>query len=37
MAQQVGEGGLGALDLGGEHGFLPDVGVDEKFRVRQDQ
>ena len=33
--QQVGERGLRALDLGGEHRLLADVGVEEKIGVWQ--
>ena len=33
--QQVREGGLRALDLGGEHCLLAHVGVEEERRVRQ--
>ena len=33
--QQVGEGGLGALDLGGEQGLAAHVGVEEQLGIRQ--
>ena len=33
--QQVGKGGLGALDLRGKHGLLPHVGVNEKGEIGQ--
>lgn len=36
VAQEIRKGGLGAFDLGGEHGFFPDVGVEEKTRIRKE-
>ena len=33
--QEVGKRGLGALDLGREHRLTPDVGIEEKVRIRQ--
>ena len=33
--QQIGEGRLGALDLGGEHGLAPHVGVEEQLGIGQ--
>jgi hypothetical protein len=36
MAKQIGERRLGAFDLRREDGFLPDVGVEEKPRIRQE-
>jgi hypothetical protein len=34
--QQIGERRLGALDLRGKHGFLPDVEIDEERRIGKD-
>ena len=35
VAQEIGKRRLGALDLGGEDGFFPDVGIEEKPGIRQ--
>src|SRR5713101_174155 len=34
--QEVGQRGLSALDLRGQHGFLPHVRVKEQVRIRQE-
>ena len=33
--QKVGEAGLGPFDLRRQHGFLADVGIQEKFGIGQ--
>lgn len=33
--EEIGKGGLCALDLRGEHGLAPHIGVEEEMRIRK--
>jgi hypothetical protein len=37
VLQEIREGGLGALDLGGKHSLFPDIGVKKQPWLRQEK